>query len=183
MHIFFLDLEVQGKLVQQELWLKLYCAQMVPHQNLVKFVKTVKVQIQTGHLDIIEMDAASNRGIDDIKDLIEHTKYKPSSARFKVFIIDEVHMLTTQAFNALLKTLEEPPGFVKFILATTDPLKLPATILSRTQHFRFNKIAPNDVLHHLSHILNEENIDFETSALRDFNKKWARKFKGYINPA
>lgn len=117
------------------------------------------------HLDIIEMDAASNRGIDDIKDLIEHTKYKPSSARFKVFIIDEVHMLTTQAFNALLKTLEEPPGFVKFILATTDPLKLPATILSRTQHFRFNKIANQDVLHHLSHILNEENIDFETNAL------------------
>jgi DNA polymerase-3 subunit gamma/tau len=117
------------------------------------------------HLDIIEMDAASNRGIDDIKDLIEHTKYKPSSARFKVFIIDEVHMLTTQAFNALLKTLEEPPGFVKFILATTDPLKLPATILSRTQHFRFNKISNTDVIHHLSHILNEENIDFETDAL------------------
>ena len=117
------------------------------------------------HLDIIEMDAASNRGIDDIKDLIEHTKYKPSSARFKVFIIDEVHMLTTQAFNALLKTLEEPPGFVKFILATTDPLKLPATILSRTQHFRFNKIANTDVLHHLSHILNEENIEFETAAI------------------
>jgi len=117
------------------------------------------------HLDVIEMDAASNRGIDDIKDLIEHTKYKPSSARFKVFIIDEVHMLTTQAFNALLKTLEEPPGFVKFILATTDPLKLPATILSRTQHFRFNKIANTDVLHHLSHILNEENIDFETAAI------------------
>ena len=117
------------------------------------------------HLDIIEMDAASNRGIDDIKDLIEHTKYKPSSARFKVFIIDEVHMLTTQAFNALLKTLEEPPGFVKFILATTDPLKLPATILSRTQHFRFNKIAFSDVIHHLSHILNEEGIDFEKDAL------------------
>jgi len=117
------------------------------------------------HLDVIEMDAASNRGIDDIKDLIEHTKYKPSSARFKVFIIDEVHMLTPQAFNALLKTLEEPPGFVKFILATTDPLKLPATILSRTQHFRFNKIASTDVIHHLSHILNEESIDFETPAL------------------
>ena len=117
------------------------------------------------HLDIIEMDAASNRGIDDIKDLIEHTKYKPSSARFKVFIIDEVHMLTTQAFNALLKTLEEPPGFVKFILATTDPLKLPATILSRTQHFRFNKIASADVVHHLVHILNEENISYEKDAL------------------
>ncbi len=117
------------------------------------------------HLDIIEMDAASNRGIDDIKDLIEHTKYKPSSARYKVFIIDEVHMLTTQAFNALLKTLEEPPAFVKFILATTDPLKLPATILSRTQHFRFNKIAHTDVVHHLGHILNEEKIDFQKEAL------------------
>lgn len=117
------------------------------------------------HLDIIEMDAASNRGIDDIKDLIEHTKYKPSSARFKVFIIDEVHMLTPQAFNALLKTLEEPPGFVKFILATTDPLKLPATILSRTQHFRFKKISQKDVIHHLSHILHEEKIEFETEAL------------------
>lgn len=117
------------------------------------------------HLDIIEMDAASNRGIDDIKDLIEHTKYKPSSARFKVFIIDEVHMLTPQAFNALLKTLEEPPAFVKFILATTDPLKLPATILSRTQHFRFKKISNKDVMHHLSHILHEEGIEFETEAL------------------
>ncbi len=117
------------------------------------------------HIDIIEMDAASNRGIDDIKELIEHTKYKPSSAQYKVFIIDEVHMLTPQAFNALLKTLEEPPAFVKFILATTDPLKLPATILSRTQHFRFKKISQKDVVHHLSHILNLENIDYEAEAL------------------
>ncbi len=117
------------------------------------------------HLDIIEMDAASNRGIDDIKDLIEHTKYKPTSAKYKVFIIDEVHMLTTQAFNALLKTLEEPPKFVKFILATTDPLKLPATILSRTQHFRFKKISDKNVIHHLSHILNIEDVEFETGAL------------------
>ncbi len=117
------------------------------------------------HLDIIEMDAASNRGIDDIKSLIEHTKYKPSTARYKVFIIDEVHMLTTQAFNALLKTLEEPPEFVKFILATTDPLKLPATILSRTQHFRFKRIKDKDIIHHLSHILNLENITFEEDAL------------------
>jgi DNA polymerase-3 subunit gamma/tau len=85
---------------------------------------------------------------------------------FKVFIIDEVHMLTPQAFNALLKTLEEPPAFVKFILATTDPLKLPATILSRTQHFRFKKIAPKNVLHHLTHILNLENITYENEALQ-----------------
>ncbi|WP_294958472.1 DNA polymerase III subunit gamma/tau [Sulfurovum sp.] len=117
------------------------------------------------HMDIIEMDAASNRGIDDIKDLIEHTKYKPSSARYKIFIIDEVHMLTSQAFNALLKTLEEPPDFVKFILATTDPLKLPATILSRTQHFRFKKIPQNLVLNHLEHILNLEKTGYEKEAL------------------
>jgi DNA polymerase-3 subunit gamma/tau len=117
------------------------------------------------HMDIIEMDAASNRGIDDIKELIEHTKYKPSSARYKIFIIDEVHMLTTQAFNALLKTLEEPPDFVKFILATTDPLKLPATILSRTQHFRFKKIPHNLVVSHLEHILNLEGISYEKEAL------------------
>lgn len=121
--------------------------------------------VEGRHMDIIEMDAASNRGIDDIKDLIEHTKYKPSSARYKIFIIDEVHMLTNQAFNALLKTLEEPPDFVKFILATTDPLKLPATILSRTQHFRFKKIPQNLVLKHLEHILNLENIGYEVEAL------------------
>lgn len=120
---------------------------------------------ESSHMDIIEMDAASNRGIDDIKDLIEHTKYKPSSARYKIFIIDEVHMLTNQAFNALLKTLEEPPDFVKFILATTDPLKLPATILSRTQHFRFKKISQNLVLKHLEHILDLENIEYERDAL------------------
>ena len=121
--------------------------------------------LANSHMDIIEMDAASNRGIDDIKDLIEHTKYKPSSARYKIFIIDEVHMLTNQAFNALLKTLEEPPDFVKFILATTDPLKLPATILSRTQHFRFKKIPQNLVLKHLEHILTLENVGYEKEAL------------------
>lgn len=117
------------------------------------------------HMDIVEMDAASNRGIDDIRDLVEQTKYKPSSARFKIFIIDEVHMLTTQAFNALLKTLEEPPSYVKFILATTDPLKLPATILSRTQHFRFKSIATNKIVEHLAYILNLEQIGYENDAL------------------
>lgn len=117
------------------------------------------------HIDIIEMDAASSRKIDDIRDLIEHTKYKPSIGRYKVFIIDEVHMLTKEAFNALLKTLEEPPEFVKFILATTDPLKLPATILSRTQHFRFKKIAKPLIVQHLEHILNTEGIAFEPEAL------------------
>lgn len=118
------------------------------------------------HIDIIEMDAASSRKIDDIRDLIEQTKYKPNSARYKIFIIDEVHMLTKEAFNALLKTLEEPPEFVKFILATTDPLKLPATILSRTQHFRFKQIAKNDITNHLSHILNLEKVEkYDVEAL------------------
>jgi DNA polymerase-3 subunit gamma/tau len=117
------------------------------------------------HIDIIEMDAASHRGIDDIKDIIEHTKYKPNIGRFKVFIFDEVHMLTPQAFNALLKTLEEPPDFVKFILATTDPLKLPATILSRTQHFRFKSIVQDSIIKHLEYILNKENIHYENNAL------------------
>ncbi len=117
------------------------------------------------HIDIIEMDAASSRKIDDIRNLIEQTKYKPNMARFKIFIIDEVHMLTKEAFNALLKTLEEPPSYVKFILATTDPMKLPATILSRTQHFRFKKIQTTEVVKHLSHILNLEHIEYEAEAL------------------
>ncbi len=117
------------------------------------------------HIDIIEMDAASHRGIDDIKGLIEQTKYAPAIARFKIFIIDEVHMLSTPAFNALLKTLEEPPPYVKFILATTDPLKLPATVLSRTQHFRFRQISRPDVVSHLDFILNRENVPHEKEAL------------------
>ncbi len=120
---------------------------------------------ESRHMDIIEMDGASNRGIDDIRALIEQTKYKPVMARYKIFIIDEVHMLTPPAFNALLKTLEEPPSYVKFILATTDPLKLPATILSRTQHFRFKHISMQNVAHHLAHILHEENVEYEPEAL------------------
>ncbi len=118
------------------------------------------------HIDIIEIDAASNRRIDDIRELIEHTKYKPVLARYKIFIIDEVHMLTKEAFNALLKTLEEPPEFIKFILATTDPLKLPATILSRTQHFRFRKISDTILQKHLEKILKTEGIGFEASAIK-----------------
>ncbi len=117
------------------------------------------------HIDIIEMDGASNRGIDDVRNLIEQTRYKPSFGRYKIFIIDEVHMFTTEAFNALLKTLEEPPSHVKFLLATTDALKLPATILSRTQHFRFKKIPENSVISHLKTILEKEQVSYETSAL------------------
>ena len=117
------------------------------------------------HIDIIEMDAASNRKIEDIKEIIEHTRYKPTIGRYKIFIIDEAHMLTREAENALLKTLEEPPSYVKFILATTDPLKLPATILSRTQHYRFTKIENRLIKNHLEFILANENIDYEPKAI------------------
>nr|WP_285819227.1 DNA polymerase III subunit gamma/tau [Helicobacter bilis] len=112
-----------------------------------------------------ELDGASNRKIDDMRDLIEQTKYKPTMGRFKIFIIDEVHMLTKEAFNSLLKTLEEPPNYVKFILATTDPLKVPATILSRTQHFRFKKIPTTALKNHLAHILQKENVSSDEASL------------------
>ncbi|MSN95635.1 DNA polymerase III subunit gamma/tau [Campylobacter sp. FMV-PI01] len=120
----------------------------------------------SNHPDIIEIDAASHRKIDDIRDLIEQTKYAPSISKYKIFIIDEVHMLTKEASNAFLKTLEEPPYYVKFILATTDPLKLPATILSRTQHFRFRAISKNLVIEHLENILKKENVNYEKEALQ-----------------
>ncbi|MCD8213127.1 MAG: DNA polymerase III subunit gamma/tau [Campylobacter sp.] len=120
---------------------------------------------ESRHMDIIEMDAASHRKIDDIRELIEQTKYNPAMARYKIFIIDEVHMLTKEAFNALLKTLEEPPNYVKFILATTDPLKLPATVLSRTQHFRFKQISKSNIVKHLEFILSKEETRYEREAL------------------
>ena len=118
------------------------------------------------HMDIIEMDAASHRKIEDIRDLIEQTRYAPVSGRFKIFIIDEAHMLTKEASNAFLKTLEEPPAYIKFVLATTDPLKLPATILSRTQHFRFKAISHELIVKHLEDILIKEQISFESDALK-----------------
>ena len=161
----FSGLRGSGKTSTARIMAKALVCKNAPTSNPCEECEGCKSANESRHLDIIEMDAASNRGIDDIKDLIEHTKYKPTSAKFKIFIIDEVHMLTPQAFNALLKTLEEPPSFVKFILATTDPLKLPATILSRTQHFRFKKISAQNVLHHLTYILNKENITFEKEAL------------------
>ena len=161
----FSGLRGSGKTSTARIMAKALVCKNAPTSKPCELCDSCKSANENRHLDIIEMDAASNRGIDDIKDLIEHTKYKPTSANYKVFIIDEVHMLTTQAFNALLKTLEEPPEFVKFILATTDPLKLPATILSRTQHFRFKRISDKNISHHLSHILNLENIEFENEAL------------------
>lgn len=161
----FSGLRGSGKTSTARIFAKaLICETGITHQPCESCQNCID-SLQNRHIDIVEMDAASNRGIDDIRDLVEQTKYKPSSARFKIFIIDEVHMLTPSAFNALLKTLEEPPSYVKFILATTDPLKLPATILSRTQHFRFKSIATNKIAEHLAHILNLEGIKYESEAL------------------
>jgi DNA polymerase-3 subunit gamma/tau len=118
------------------------------------------------HLDIIEIDAASNRRIDDIRDLRDKVHIAPVSAAYKVYIIDEVHMLTGESFNALLKTLEEPPSHVIFILATTEIHKVPATIISRTQRFHFRPAAADDVVKHLSGIAAKEKITFEPEALK-----------------
>lgn len=117
------------------------------------------------HLDIIEIDAASNRRIDEIRDLREKSRLAPTSAKYKVYIIDEVHMLTKEAFNALLKTLEEPPAHVIFILATTELHKLPATIISRTQRFAFKPISEHDLITHLRNIANKEKILIDDEAL------------------
>src|SRR5450830_319248 len=117
-------------------------------------------------VDYIEMDAASNRGVDEMAQLLEQAVYAPSNARFKVYMIDEVHMLTNHAFNAMLKTLEEPPEHVKFILATTDPQKIPVTVLSRCLQFNLKQMPPGHIVGHLENILGQEQIDFEQPALR-----------------
>lgn len=120
---------------------------------------------QGGHLDIIEIDAASNNGVEDVRDLREKVQIAPVSARKKIYIIDEVHMLSKAAFNALLKTLEEPPEHAVFILATTDADKLPPTIISRTQRFSLRSILPADATHHLKHIAKQEGIKISDDAV------------------
>lgn len=124
------------------------------------------VAITEGRLnDVIEIDAASNNGVDEIRELRDKVKYAPTQAEFKVYIIDEVHMLSPGAFNALLKTLEEPPKSVIFILATTEPHKIPATIISRTQRFDFKKISTVDIVNHEKEILDQVKVPFEEEAL------------------
>ncbi|QWE17917.1 DNA polymerase III subunit gamma/tau [Polynucleobacter corsicus] len=125
------------------------------------------LEIDAGRfVDYIEMDAASNRGVDDIAALLEKAAYAPSNARYKVYMIDEVHMLTNHAFNAMLKTLEEPPEHVKFILATTDPQKIPVTILSRCLQFNLKQMPVPLIVEHLEKVLASEKVDCETNALR-----------------
>ena len=117
-------------------------------------------------IDYTELDAASNRGVDEVQSLLEQAVYKPVQGRFKVFMIDEVHMLTGHAFNAMLKTLEEPPEYLKFVLATTDPQKVPVTVLSRCLQFNLRPMAPETVCEHLVQVLGAEGVEAETAALR-----------------
>lgn len=121
---------------------------------------------QDRHQDVLEMDAASHTGVNDIREIIESSKYKPLSARYKVYIIDEVHMLSNSAFNALLKTLEEPPAHVKFIFATTEIRKIPITILSRCQKFDLKRVEIKDLVSHFENILVKENIPTSAEALK-----------------
>ena len=123
--------------------------------------------IDAGHfVDYTELDAASNRSVDEIQQLLEQAVYKPVQGRFKVFMIDEVHMLTGHAFNAMLKTLEEPPEYLKFVLATTDPQKVPVTVLSRCLQFNLRPMAAQTMVEHLQHVLSAENIHADLQALR-----------------
>lgn len=120
---------------------------------------------QGKNMDFIEIDAASNRGIDEIRNIIEQVKHYPSFLKYKIYVIDEVHMITREAFNAFLKTLEEPPEHIIFILATTEKHKLPETILSRTQIFEFKKISKEDIKQKIKKILKEENINYSEKAI------------------
>ena len=161
----FSGLRGSGKTSSARIFARALQCEKAPIADPCNTCDNCRQSLEGRHLDIIEIDGASNRKIEDIRSTIEQTRYAPSYGRFKIFIIDEVHMLTKEAFNALLKTLEEPPSYVKFILATTDPLKLPATILSRTQHFRFKKIPQRAVIEHLYAILGQENISYEKEAI------------------
>ena len=155
------------------------CEQILPNGDPCGTCPSCLREQQGESMDIIEIDGASNRGIDEIRDLRERVKYAPAAAKYKVYIIDEVHMLTNDAFNALLKTLEEPPAHVVFILATTAPHKLPLTVLSRCQRFDFHRISDEDISAHLLDIAQAENIALDADAARLI----ARKAEGGMRDA
>lgn len=153
-----------GKTTMARIFAKaLNCEQGFAHQ--CNECENCRAIIEGRHPDVIEIDAASNRGIDDIRDLVSQVKYAPILGNYKVYIIDEVHMMTNEAFNALLKTLEEPPERTVFILATTEPYKLMPTILSRCQRYDFTKVSDGDIYNRLFDVLQKENVKIEEEAL------------------
>src|SRR5215216_1839398 len=140
---------------------KTTCARIV-----ARLINGFEEKTETNSLNIFELDAASNNSVEDIRNLIDQVRYPPQFGKFKVYVIDEVHMLSNAAFNAFLKTLEEPPKHAKFILATTEKHKIIPTILSRCQVFSFNRIKAEDITQQLEHIANTEHITFEPEALQ-----------------
>ena len=130
------------------------------------FCENCESIINSNHIDILEMDAASKTGVDDVRDLIEFSRYGPTSAKYKIFIIDEVHMLSKQAFNALLKTLEEPPTYLKFIFATTEIKKIPVTVVSRCQRYDLSRIKSEELLQYLKNVVSKENGKVSEDALK-----------------
>ena len=137
-------------------------------QNLCKddFCENCNSIANSSHIDVLEMDAASKTGVDDVRDLIEFSKYGPTSSKFKIFIIDEVHMLSKQAFNALLKTLEEPPEYLKFIFATTEIKKIPITVISRCQRFDLSRIKSSELFEFIKKIKDKEKGKVSDDAIK-----------------
>ena len=137
-------------------------------ENLCKenFCENCEAITNSNHIDVLEMDAASKTGVDDVRDLIEFSRYGPTTSKFKIFIIDEVHMLSKQAFNALLKTLEEPPEYLKFIFATTEIKKIPITVVSRCQRFDLSRIRSTELFEFIEKIKDKENGKVSSNALK-----------------
>lgn len=142
------------------------CENLKPDFEACNECDSCKAFNSNASFNVHELDAASNNSVDDVRNLVEQVRYAPQNGRYKIYIIDEVHMLSVQAFNAFLKTLEEPPKYAIFILATTEKHKIIPTILSRCQIFDFNRIQIKDIAEHLKHIASEEQIDYEEEALR-----------------
>lgn len=142
------------------------CENLRPDFEACNECDSCKAFNSNASFNVHELDAASNNSVDDVRNLVEQVRYAPQNGRYKIYIIDEVHMLSVQAFNAFLKTLEEPPKYAIFILATTEKHKIIPTILSRCQIFDFNRIQIKDIAEHLKHIASEEQIDYEEEALR-----------------
>ena len=144
-------------------------------------INNFEYKLEDDYTDIIEIDGASNRGIDDIREIREKAMIKPTRGKYKVYIIDEVHMLTREAFNALLKTLEEPPEHVIFIMATTDAHKVPATILSRAQSYSFKLVTPEVIFKHLTEVSKKEGIKIEPEALKLVVRRGGGSFRDSLS--
>jgi len=144
----------------------LNCTKGIDNLCSENFCENCDAIISSNHIDVLEIDAASNTSVDNVRELIEFSRYGPTSAKYKIFIIDEVHMLSKQAFNALLKTLEEPPKYLKFILATTEVKKIPITVISRCQRYDLSRIGSNELFDYLKKITNKENRNIDEKALK-----------------